>query len=140
MLLDKQNLFSDGQAITADAASTNVIDCRGKIKEIAAGTVLPLLIQAVEAFTVTGTVTVEVKLQTDDNEAFSSPKTLATTGAISSTDLVAGYVAPINYIPKGNEGYLRLYYDVTISSGGSITKGKFTAGIVAGLDCSYQDM
>ena len=26
MIFDKQNLFSDAQAITADAASTNVID------------------------------------------------------------------------------------------------------------------
>ena len=68
MLLDKQNLFSDGQAITADAASTNVIDCRGKIKEIAAGTVLPLLIQAVEAFTVTGTVTVPSSLPVSEND------------------------------------------------------------------------
>ena len=140
MLFDKQNLFSDKQAITADAASTNVIDMTGRLKEVAFGTPIPLRIQVVEGFTVTGTVSVEVKVQTDDNAAFSSPKTLATSGAISSTDLVAGSVIPINFVPKGNEGYMRLYYDVTISSGGSITAGKFTAGIIAGDDASYQDM
>lgn len=141
MLFDKENLFSENQAITADAASTNIVEfAKGTLKEIAFGKPIPLRIQVTEAFTVTGTVSVEIKVQTDDNANFSSPTTLATTGAISSTSLVAGYVAPINFIPKGNEGYMRIYYDVTISSGGSITKGKFTAGVVAANDGSFQDM
>ena len=137
MLLDKQNLFSDDQAITADAASTNVIKMAGTIKEVANGTPIPLLIQVTEGFT--GATSIEIKVQTDDNAAFSSPTTVATTGAIGSSSLVAGYVAAINYVPKGNEGYMRLYYDVTVGSGGSISAGKITAGIVAGLDGSYQD-
>ena len=139
MLLDKENLFSENQAITADAASTNVINiAAGKLKEIAFGTPIPLRIQVTEGFT--GATTVEIKVQTDDNAAFSSPTTLATTGAIANDTLVAGYVAPLNFVPKGNEGYLRLYYDVTIASGGSISAGKITAGIVAANDNSFQDM
>ena len=141
MLYDKENLFSENQAITADAASTNVIQlAKGQLKEVAFGTPIPLRIQVTEDFTVSGTVSLEVKVQTDDNTAFSSAKVLATSGAVSSTNLKAGYVFPINYVPKGNEGYMRLYYDVTISSGGSISKGKITAGIVASNDGSYQDM
>lgn len=139
MLYDLENIFSNNQTITADAASTNVLKlASGRIKEVAFGTPIPLRIQVTEAFT--GATSVEIKVQTDDNEAFSSPTTLATTGAITGTDLKAGYVAPINYIPKGNEGYLRLYYDVTVGSGGSITAGKITAGIVAANEGSFQDM
>ena len=139
MLYDKENLFSENQAITADAASTNVVKlAQGQLKEVAFGTPIPLRIQVTETFT--GATSVEIKVQTDDNEAFSSPTTLATTGAISGSDLVAGYVAPINFIPKGNEGYMRLYYDVTVGSGGSISAGKITAGIVDAIDNSYQDM
>lgn len=139
MLFDSQNLFSDNQAITADAASTNVVKMTsGKLKEVAFGTPIPLRIQVTESFV--GATSVEVKVQTDDNEAFSSPTTLATSGAISNSTLVAGYVVPINFVPKGNEGYMRLYYDVTVASGSSISKGKFTAGIVAADEGSYHNM
>lgn len=140
MLYDLENIFSNEQAITSDAASTNIIKLtNGPLKEVANGTPIPLRIQVTEGFTVTGTVSVEIKVQTDDNAAFSSPTTLATTGAISSSSLTAGYVAPINFIPRGNEGYMRLYYDTTISSGGSITAGKITAGIVAGNSGSWHE-
>lgn len=136
MLYDKENLFSENQAITADAASTNVVClAQGTLKEAAFGTPIPLRIQVTETF---ATLTsLEIKVQTDDNEAFSSPTTLATTGAIAAADLVEGFVAPINFIPKGNEGYMRLYYDVT---GSNATAGKITAGIVAGNEGSFQDM
>ena len=49
MLLDAQNLFSDAQAITATAASTNVIDT-GSAKDDGKGAGVPLLIQCVEDF------------------------------------------------------------------------------------------
>jgi len=136
MLYDKENLFSENQAITADAASTNVVClAKGQLKEVAFGTPIPLRIQVTETF---ATLTsLEIKVQTATDAAFTTPITLATTGAIAAADLVAGYVAPINYVPKGNKGYLRLYYDVT---GSSATAGKITAGIVAANDGSYQDM
>lgn len=139
MLLDKENLFSDNQAITADAASTNVINIAdGNFKEVAFGTPIPIRIQVTEGFT--GASSLEIKVQTATDAAFTTPVTLATTGAIGSANLTAGYVAPINFIPKGNLGYMRLYYDVTVASGGSISAGKITAGIVAGNENSYQDM
>jgi hypothetical protein len=78
-----------------------------------------------------------IKVQTASDEAFTSPVDLAATGAIAAADLKAGYVAPINFIPKGNLGYMRLYYDVT---GSNATAGKITAGIVAANEGSYQDM
>ena len=51
MLLDMETLFSNAQAVTATGASTNVIHTAfGKLKEIAFGTPLPMLIQVVETF------------------------------------------------------------------------------------------
>ena len=135
MLFDKQNQFSDAQAITSSAASTNVIDMTGTLKEVAFATPMPLRIQVVEDF---ATLTsLEIKVQTATDSAFTTPVDLATTGTIGVDTLKKGYVAPINFIPKGNKGYMRLYYSVT---GTAATAGKITAGIIAGQDNSYQDM
>ncbi len=136
MLYDLENLFSNNQAVTADAASTNIIKlAAGQLKEVAFGTPIPLRIQVTEDFeTLTS---LNIKVQTASDEAFTSPVDLAATGAIAAADLKAGYVAPINFIPKGNLGYMRLYYDVT---GSNATAGKITAGIVAANEGSYQDM
>lgn len=136
MLYDLENLFSNNQAVTADAASTNVVKlAAGQLKEVAFGTPIPLRIQVTEDF---ATLTsLNIKVQTASDEAFTTPVDLAATGAIAAADLKAGYVAPINFIPKGNLGYMRLYYDVT---GSNATAGKITAGIVAANEGSYQDM
>ncbi len=69
MLLDQQALFSAAQAITATAASTNVIDT-GSNKDVGKYGDIPLLIQVVEGFNNLTSLTVTV--QTDDNSAFSS--------------------------------------------------------------------
>lgn len=136
MLYDLENLFSDNQAITTDAASTNVVKmAAGVLKEVAFGTPIPLRIQVTEDF---ATLTsLNIKVQTAADAAFTTPVTLAETGDIAVAKLKAGYVAPINFIPKGNLGYMRLYYDVT---GTTATAGKITAGIVAANEGSYQDM
>lgn len=135
MLLDMETLFSNAQAVTATGASTNVIHTAfGKLKEIAFGTPLPMLIQVVEAFK--GCNSVKVAIQTSATEDFSAPVVLAETAAIPVAELVAGYKFPINFMPKGNLGYTRLFYTVD----GTATAGKIDAGIVAGQDNSYQDM
>lgn len=138
-LIDSQNQFSDNQAITADAASTYNVDlAKGPLKEVSYGTPIPLRIQVTESFV--GATSVEIKVQTDDNDSFSSPTTLATTGAIANDTLKAGYVAPIIFVPRGNERYMRLYYDVTVADGGSISAGKITAAVVAANSGSYHNM
>lgn len=130
-----ETLFSNAQAVTATGASTNVIHTAfGKLKEISFGTPLPLLIQVVEDFT--GCTSVKVAVQTSATEDFAEVVTLAETAAIPVAELVAGYKFPINFMPKGNLGYTRLYYTVN----GTATAGKIDAGVVAGHDNSYQDM
>lgn len=139
MIFDTQSLFSDAQAITANAPSTNVIDLgtSGTPKHAAAPMTrdvgkarpVPLRIQAVEAFNNLTSLT--ITLQVDDDVAFGSAKNV-TAITVLAADLVAGYVAPIVYLPRGtDERYVRLNYDVT---GTNPTTGKITAGLVFGND------
>lgn len=126
MIFDKEGLFSDAQAITASAASTNVIDNK-VARDIGKGEDIPLRIQVVEAFN--NLTSLDVALQIDDNEAFSSATTVITTNVLLA-DLVAGKVIPPCEIPRGTkERYMRLYYTV---NGSAPTTGKITAGTIAG--------
>ena len=124
MILDNQAIFSDKQAVTASAASTNVIKVNG---DIAKGEPVEILAQVVAAFATC--TSVKVGVQTDSAEDFSNAVTLAETAAIPVASLVAGYVFPLKFLPKGIKKYLRLYYTV---AGSNATTGKITAGIVDG--------
>lgn len=126
MLLDAKLLMSDKQAITATAASTDVID-RGDTKDVGKAGDIPLLIQVTETFN--NLTSLAVAIQTADNSAFSSPKTLATV-TVPVADLKAGYQTPVITLPKGVQRYLRINYTVT---GDAPTTGRITAGIVAGV-------
>jgi hypothetical protein len=130
MIFDQTTLLSDAQAVTADAASTNVIDLgpQAIARDIGKGTPTPILVQVVEDFATLTSLT--VSLQVDSVENFASPKTVWSSGAIPVASLKQGYRFLIDYIPSGaNERYLRLYYDVT---GTDATAGKITAGVTMG--------
>ena len=131
MLLDSQNLFSNAQAITGSAVSENVV-VMGE-GEVAFGTPKPLLIQVVEDFA--GATSLTVTIETADNADFSGKVVLAS-ATLQASELVAGAQFPINYLPKGNKGFMRLAYTVE----GTVTSGKITAGLVAGLSQSYNDI
>lgn len=78
MLIDIQNQFSNAQAITASAASTNYIDL-ASIRNIGVGERLYIVFHVTTAFTDSGSdSTVTPSLQTDDNTAFSSAATART--------------------------------------------------------------
>ncbi|MHB0838782.1 Bbp16 family capsid cement protein [Klebsiella grimontii] len=126
MLLDQQALFSAAQAITATAASTNVIDT-GSNKDVGKYGDIPLLIQVVEAFNNLTSLTVTV--QTDDNSAFSSAADVLTM-TIPLASLVLGYKSPVITLPMKMERYIRLNYTVT---GTAPTTGKVTASITGGV-------
>ena len=126
MLFDKQALFSDNQAITTTAVSENVVClAKGAIKDVALGNPLPLAILVTKTFA--GLTNLTVTIETATDKEFSDATVLATTGAIPAADLVAGYTFPINFIPKGNKGYMRAKYTVS----GTATAGTITAGVVA---------
>lgn len=138
MIIDSTLLFSDGQAITADAASTNVIDLGAPgtpaghlgalVRDVGKGEEIPLLITVTETFN--NLTSLQILIQTDDNPSFSSATTVAETPAIALASLVAGYQVPFpNVLAEGvKERYVRLYYDIT---GTAPTTGKVTAAVVA---------
>lgn len=131
MIFDQQTLLSDAQAITATAASTHVLDLgpikSGIVRDIGKGKQIPLLVQVVEAFN--NLTSLAVALQVDDNEAFSTPKTVWSQTVVLA-DLKAGKVVVPEFIPRGtDERYMRLHYTVTGTAPGT---GKITAGVTLG--------
>lgn len=138
MIFDDTLLFSNAQAITADASSTNIVDllATGTVygaaaalsKDVGKGNFIPLLIQVVEDFTLLTSLRVVVQCDTVEN--FASPKSIIET-TIALADLKAGRTFPMTVVPPGtNERYLRVYYDIT---GTAPDAGKVTAGIVHGV-------
>ena len=113
MILDEQAIFSDGQAVTVDAASENIIKLNG---EVAFGTPIELFTQIDEAFKSTEVASITVKVQTDTAEAFSD-----------ATDIVS---ETLSAITKG-----------TFKTGVSAaTAGKFTSGICDGSPEGYHNI
>src|SRR5690554_435178 len=110
MILDRENLFSNKQAITATANSTDMIDLGANNRHIGVGFPLGLLVQAVEDFADATSVT--FKLQTDDDESFGSAVDLVEF-TVSVADLVAGWKSPVLHAPRGTKRYLRMRYEVT---------------------------
>ena len=140
MIMDLTTLFSNAQAVTATAASTNLIDlgATGTVygaaaaltRDIGRGAKADLALRVVESFNNLTSLTITI--ETDDNAAFSSPTTVFTSPAYALTDLATGarHLLP-DSIPVGvNERYVRLKYTV---AGTAPTLGKITAGIVWGL-------
>lgn len=119
-MLDSQLMFSEKQAITATAASTNVIDL-GTKREVAFGTPIPLLADIKETFNNCTSVTFAVQTATDS--AFTTPVTLVSTTVLLA-DLVKGNRIPLVFMPAGNLGFTRMYYTVT---GTAPTTGKVSA-------------
>jgi hypothetical protein len=108
MYVDKFLEFSRNQALTAKAASTNVIDL-GVDHDIGRGEPMAVTIHVgVSASANDGNETYTFTLQTDDNSSFSSATNL-TSITVAAADLVAGYKFFIG-VPKANERYLRMNY------------------------------
>ena len=142
MIFDTQSLFSDAQAITATAASTNIIDlgATGTASngpdggaaplswDMGKGMKVPLRIQVVEDF---ATLTsLRVAVQVDTTESFASPTTVLETEAVPAAELTTGYVFALDSLPlTTDQRYVRLNYRVT---GPAATAGRITAGVTAG--------
>lgn len=122
MILDAQNLFSDAQAITANAASTNIIDL-GSARDIGTGENLYIGMVIDTTFGDSGNnSTCAVVLETDDNDAFSSATSAQTLWTIP-TNAAAGTVYYARLAPGAiNERYARVYY--------TMTNGDMSAGAV----------
>ena len=141
MIFDKTLLFSASQAITADAASTNIIDLMATgtayghaaalLRDLGIGNKVPLLAQVVQAFN--NLTSLEIQLQVATDAAFTSP-VIVSRQTLALAALGVGAQFNIDFIPRGaNLRYMRLYYDIT---GTAPTLGQITAGIVAAIQPS----
>ncbi len=150
MIIDNSLIFSDAQAITASAASTNVLDflAMGQVyhaaaalsRDVAKATCIPLLIQVVEAFDSAaddGTLTVDLEL--DSTTTFTPDKTIRLATAVPQALLVPGkQLLVYPELPAGiSLQYARLKY--TVGGSGNFTAGKVTAAIVAAVQTSGVD-
>lgn len=136
-LFDAAGLFSENQAITATAASTNSVDFGangtspgnlGPYVGDLGNSDIQILAQVTQTFATLTSLTVSVQM--DDNSAFSSPTTITASQAVPVASLVAGYKFRVPFkIPEGaTERHIRLNYTV---AGSNATAGTIYAGIVA---------
>lgn len=128
MIQDKELLCSDDQTLAfniGNAASTNVIDLAAA--GVGRGEPVKVFCQMTASFDSTGdTGTLQVKLQTDSDEAFGTVEDLVDTGALAQATCVKGY-RPIDiYLPNNVKRYVRFYYTIGTANG---TGGTITAGL-----------
>ena len=105
--------LSDGQALTATAVSTNVIDLGYENADAGTGTPMFVVVKPTVAL---ATGTVQVQVQQSADEAFSSPEVITQSAVLSTLDEDNQLVLPI---PPHNGRYLRLNY--VIASSGTVT-------------------
>ena len=139
MIFDRTELFSDRQAVTATAASTNIIDtgATGTVygaaaaltRDLGKGSQIPLAIRVVQSFNNLTSLTVAYQVSVD--AAFASPKTVVTSPAYTLAQVQSGaqHILP-DFVPVGADfRYHRLLYTV---AGTAPTLGQITAGYTAG--------
>lgn len=136
MILSNESLFSDGQAITATAISTNVMDMGAAGTPVGAaaalnhdvgkGTPIPLLVQVTEAFNNLTSLTIAI-----ETGSSASLGTVVASFTVALADLTVGYRIPYEMLPKGLGRYVGLRY--TVTGGTAPTTGKITAGLTMGV-------
>lgn len=88
MYQDAQNTYSQAQALTVTAVSTNAID-HSSDRNMGVGE--PLVVVVAVTVSAAGGGTLTVTIQADTTSAFGAPVTVATTAALAAATLVAGY-------------------------------------------------
>jgi hypothetical protein len=139
MILDKFLEFSDAQAVTSTAISTNVVDLAplgngvgsNTVRDIGSGEDVYLIVRTVEAATDSGSdATLTVTLESDSTENLAtSPTVHFSTGALAFAAFspAGAEVAKIK-LPAGDyERYVGVRFTV---GSGPLTGGKFDAFLV----------
>lgn len=114
MYVDSQLQFASAQALTADAPSENIVDLKDA-RDIGVGR--DLYVVVVVTADLTGTL--QVNIETDDNEAFASPTVKADIGSLAAA-APAGSALIYRLSPDVmDEQYARL--DLNGVTAGSVT-------------------
>jgi len=107
MYVDSLLEFSDAQALTGTAVSTNVVPVSANIGR---GQPMAVVVTVgVAADYTSSDETYQVTIQTDDAAGMSSPTVIASSGVINGDDLPLGskIVVPLGF---SNEAFLRINY------------------------------
>lgn len=139
MFMDADLLFSDAQAVTATAASTNYYDTgplfSGNLgRNIGVSSEIYFSTTVDVAMTDSGSdSTITVTVETDDNTSFSSASTVATLYVIPA--VTAAGTKFFAKVPIGGgvpfERYIQIKYT---AANGNLTTGSFTTAIVKNID------
>jgi len=137
MIMDRTGLLSDGQAITASAASTNIIDLGATGTPYGSSVALtrdignaevPLVVTVTESFN--NLTSLSIQIQTSVDAAFTSPVVAyqSPTYTLAQLATSAKYLLPDDFPVGTSQRYVRLFYTVV---GTAPTLGRLTAGVVA---------
>lgn len=127
MIIDKLLQISNEQAVTASAASEDVIDFGQANPNIGMDDRSSMVITVDESAAASGAATVTFSVQDSaDNSTFAD---VAVTAAIGKASLAAGQQIVIP-MPTKLRRYCRVYYTVAT---GPLTAGKFSAQVVTGV-------
>ena len=125
MYVDAQTLFSDAQAITAAAASTNLIDLGAANVNLGTGRDVYLVAVVDVAFTDSGSdSTLTVALEMDTAAAFSSATTAQTIGTFGALSAIGARLIAKLQPEAITERFIRLQYT---PNNGNLTTGSLTA-------------
>jgi hypothetical protein len=131
MYQDANLQVSAAQAITATAASTNVIDLGAAVRDIGKGVSVMFDMRVGTAFTAAGAATLTVQIQVADDAGFTiNVQTLSQTDAIPKASLPAGQMIRMSVDqaePYVGRRFMRLNYVVAT---GPMTAGTITAALV----------
>jgi hypothetical protein len=126
MHTDANTYMSDGQAITASAASTEYID----VQNAGLGIDGPwVVVRTTEAFATLTSLTVAV--ETDSATNFGTKRILFSSGAIATANLTINKELVKFQLPHDCRRYIRIYYTV---AGTNASAGKVTAFVAADVN------
>lgn len=130
MITDRQNTFSNGQAVTSagTALSTDIIDTGAAGININTNRELQLYVGVTETFV--GGTNVTVNLIQSATENMASPDILVSSGTIATANLTRGAVLLRLAVPRTSKRYLALQ----IVSTGTYSAGRLFGGLVRDTD------
>lgn len=136
MIEDVQTLFSDNQAVTVTANSTNVYDLQ-VARNISRGREFRFKSQVLTTFTAGGSATLDVALvAADDTALTSNVETLHKVSGVAVASLVAGYTIMDKVLSQSSPSHRYLGVIYTVATG-PMTAGKLQSGIVLDTDDAY---
>ena len=121
-----------GQAVTATANSTNVVDL-SLARDVGEGADLYVQFTVGTAFTAGGSATLTPTIVVSAADSLTTPTTIATAGTIAVATLVAGYSFAVRLNPQIASLGLRYLGAIYTVATGPMTAGTITADIVTDI-------